>query len=79
MLVVFTDKQSTSNLDTAKDSAKELRRKNVKIITVALGNEADNQELSNYATNEDYQVRAKNSEDPLELGKIIIELAFISK
>jgi len=50
----------------------------VKIITVALGNDADNQELSNYATNEDFQVRAKNSEDPLELGKKIMELAFKS-
>lgn len=79
VLVVFTDKQSTSDINKAKSSAIELRRHRIKIITVALGNEANIQELGNYATNEDHLIRAKNSEDPLELGKKIMELAFISE
>ena len=79
MLVVFTDKRSSSDFNAAKDSAKELRKSDIKIVTVALGNEADNQELGNYATNEDHQLRAKNSEDPLQLGIKIMELAFKSK
>ena len=76
VLVVFTDKKSTGDEQTALAAAKELKNQDVKVIAVALGSESDVAELQNIVTNGHHVISAKKSDDSDELASEVMALAF---
>ena len=76
VLVVFTDKKSTGDSQTALAAAKELKDQDVKVIAVALGSESDVAELQNIVTNGHHVIPAKKSDDSDELASEVMALAF---
>lgn len=74
MLVVITDDKSSGNKEAAKGIANDLKDKLVTIITVAVGSDADREELENLTETEGDSMNATVDENPGETGKEIIEI-----
>ena len=72
VLVVLTDKRSTSSDETIKKGARLLDEKKVRVIPVAIGNEADPDELMKITPFRDDLIKAKEDEEPWRLAREII-------
>lgn len=72
MLVVITDKRLGMSLSDIAKAAEPLHDTGIKVVPVAVGNEANPSELE--ATNpERFVIEAPRDEDPQTLGKQIME------
>ena len=75
MLVVITDQTSESTEDEIKQATLLLENNNIRVIPVALGSEADINELSNATFDEDDVVKAERTDDPENVADEIINKA----
>lgn len=73
ILVVITDDKSSGDKKAAKGIANDLRDKLVTIITVAVGSNADREELEGLTETKSDSLNATRDENPGETGKEIIE------
>lgn len=68
-LVIFVGSKSRNELEMLKKSAKPLEDKNIKVIAVAVGKEADPGELIKVVPNKGNLIKSeKSDEDPKNLG-----------
>lgn len=81
VLVVFIDNKSVGDTDDMKklQAAKELYGGDVSIITVAIGEEADPNELGKVTSRKDNLIKESKDVDPGELAKQIMEKTFGGK
>lgn len=73
VLVVITDKKSTSSQEDVKSALIPLEEEDVKIVTVAVGSSADPLELERIASNKGYQTEVKRDMDPDTTAEKIME------
>ena len=71
VLIVLTDKKSTSSEDVIKASARVLEEKKIRVIPVAVGSEADPNELKSVTPYKDDVIEAKKDEEPWRLAREI--------
>lgn len=72
VLIVLTDKKSTSSEEVIKTSARLLEDKNIRVIPVAIGSEADPDELRSITPYKGDVIKAKEDEEPWRLAREII-------
>ena len=72
VLVVITDKESGRSPDDVKAASEVLENKGVKVIPVAIGNEADRKELQNITSDKENVIAVPPSEKPEKLGQDIM-------
>jgi len=72
VLVVITDKGSGLSPSDIEKAAEPLHDKGIKVVPVAVGNEADPSELEN-TNRERFVIEAPKDEDPQTLGQQIME------
>lgn len=72
MLVIVIDKKSDSTADDVRKAAALLDNNNIGVISVALGNEADVEELTNGTLD---VIEANNKDDPEKIADEIIRKA----
>lgn len=73
-LVVFVGSQSGNELEMLKNAAEPLEDKNIKVIAVAVGSEADPKELIKVVPNKGNLINAdKSYEDPKKLGDEVMD------
>ena len=75
VLVVMTDSKATGEKDSMQLSADELHEMRVKIITVAMGDEADRSELRPLSPKKDNNLQEEPKESPKQLGDKIMKEA----
>ena len=73
--MIFTDKRTGIDKDQLKNAAKPLEDKGVVIVSVAIGNEADAQELGQVTEDPDNVVTSPKTVKPSALGETIMEKA----
>lgn len=78
-LVIITDKKSSSNPSDLSSLVKQMDDKDVRIITVSIGNEADPNELQSVSTNNNDLIKGKSTDNPKNLAKQIIDRAKIGE
>ena len=79
VLVVITDKKSTSRLDDLKGSAKLLEEDGIKVIPVAIGDEVDHAELKETTPEKTNIVNASTGVDVMDLKNRIMNKVFKGK
>lgn len=81
ILVVLVDNKSSGDADDTKklQAAKELYGKDVVIIPVAIGDEADPSELSRITDRKDAVIKESTDITPEELAKKIMRMTFSGK
>ena len=72
VLAVITDKSSGMSPQEIREAVKPLETSGVRVITVAVGNEVDSEELKQVSTDGDV-VKSKNKENPRDVGKQITD------
>ena len=72
VLVVITDKKSSSSLSNVANEAKILEEDDIKVIPVALGSESDISELSTTTPNKENLVDVDEGDDPDVTAEIIL-------
>ena len=72
VLVVITDKGSGLNPTDIEAASEALHNKGIKVVPVAVGNEADSSELE-LTSPERFVIEAPRNEDPQKLGQQIME------
>lgn len=73
-LVVFVGSKSRNELEMLKKAAKPLEDKNIKVIAVAVGKEADPKELIKVVPNKGNLIKGdKSYEDPKKLGDEVMD------
>ena len=73
-LVVFVGSKSVNELEKLKEAAKPLEDKNIKVISVAVGSEADPKELIKAVPNKRNLIKANESHnDPKKLGDDVMD------
>ena len=75
MLVVVIDKKSDSTDEEIRRAADLLENSKIRVIPVALGNEADVAELTNATIDERDVIKADRKDDPEKIADEIIEKA----
>lgn len=75
VLVVMTDSKATGEKDNMQLTADELHEMRVKIITVAIGDEADRSELRPLSPRKDNSLQEEPKESPKQLGDRIMKEA----
>ena len=71
-LVVMTDSKATGDNSKVQPIADELHEMRVKIVTVAMGDEADRGELRPLSPNKDNSLMDSSQESPKQLGDRIM-------
>ena len=79
VLVILTDKKSVNVLSALKMAAKPLEENKIKIVPVAIGNEASKKELLSLTTNEGYLVKSSSEDRPNHLAQKIMEKVIMGK
>lgn len=79
VLVVLMDKKSTSSDEAIKKIAKLLDEKKVRVIPVAIGNEADPDQLMKISPFRDDLIQAEKGKEPWRLAREIIVKALTGK
>lgn len=79
VMVVLTDKQSTSSDEAIQRGAKLLDESNVRVIPVAIGSEADTNQLIKITPFRDDLIQAMKDKEPWILAREIIIKAFKGK
>ena len=79
VLVVLTDKKSMVSREAIEASARPLEEKNIRVIPVAVGREADPEELSSTTPYREDVIKAKGNEEPERLARKIINKALTGK
>lgn len=79
VLVVITDKKSTSKLDDLKASAKMLQDNGIKVIPVAIGDEVDHVELEETTSDKTNVVNVTTDVDVIDLKEKIMSKVFKGK
>ena len=74
ILVVMTDDESSGDKEVAKGVAQDLINSHVTIITVAVGSEADSNELETLTPTDGDSMNTTSDEDPEKTGEEIIRL-----
>ena len=72
VLIVLNDKKSTSSEEVIKTSARLLEDKNIRVIPVSIGSEADPDELISITPYKGDLIKAKKDEEPWRLAREII-------
>ena len=72
VLVVMTDSKATGDNSKVQPIADELHEMRVKIVTVAMGDEADRSELRPLSPNKDISLMDSSEESPKQLGDRIM-------
>ena len=72
VLIVLTDKKSTSSEEVIKTSARLLEDKNIRVIPVAVGGEADPDELRIITPYKGDVIKTKKDREPWRLAREII-------
>lgn len=72
VLVVFTDKRSGATEDDTKKAAKPLQDSGIVVIPVAIGNQANAQELEGATSDKDNVISVGTEEDPQNLMGMIM-------
>lgn len=75
VLVVMTDSKATGNKVEMQPAADDLHEMRVKIITVAMGDEADRSELRPLSPKKDNSLQDDKKETPKQLGDRIMKEA----
>ena len=75
ILVVITDRRSDSTAGSVKIAAKPLEESGIKVIAVAIGTEADTNELEETTADERNVIDAKKKPNPKELAEKIMQRA----
>ena len=79
-LVVFVGSESGNELEMLKKAAKPLEDKNIKVIAVAVGSEADPKELIKVVPNKGNLIKDdKSYEDPKKLGDKVMDIVLKGK
>lgn len=71
VLIVLTDKKSTSTEEVIKTSARLLEDKDIRVIPVAVGSEADPEELRSITPYKRDVIQAKKDKEPWRLAREI--------
>lgn len=74
ILVVITDKRSTSKLMDLTSEGLDLEEQDIRVIPVALGNEADSNELQKITPWLDDILEIDKDDNPYEVAEIILEI-----
>ena len=69
----MADKMSGTSEDEVKRAAKPLDEQDIKVIPVAVGDEADPRELGNTSPDKKNVIEADKREDPREVGEKIMD------
>lgn len=72
VLVVIMDKKSTDTEEDIQEALNPLKEDDVKIVPVAIGPDADVNELKNITSAEGYLVEAEKTTDPKKLAEKIM-------
>jgi len=72
VLIVLTDKKSKSSEEVIKTSARLLEDKDIRVIPVAVGSEADPEELRSITPYKRDVIKAKKDKEPWRLAREII-------
>lgn len=72
VLVVIMDKKSIDTEEGIQEALKPLKDDDVKIVPVAIGTDADVNELKNITSAEGYLVKAEKTTDPKKLAEKIM-------
>lgn len=72
VLIVLTDKKSTSSEEDIKTSARLLEDKDIRVIPVGVGSEADHNELKSVTPHKDDVIEATKDEKPWRLAREIV-------
>lgn len=72
VLVVMTDSKATGDNSIVQPMADELHHLRVKIVTLAMGDEADRSELRLLSPNKDNSLMDSSEESPKQLGDRIM-------
>lgn len=75
VLVVMLDNKAITSPSDIKSSANELMDKNVKVVLVAIGNDADPKQLEKATDDEGNVIKDKDIADPEGLGQKIMDRA----
>lgn len=73
VLVVIVDDKSTTSSNVIKSKAKDVIDRGVRVIPVAIGNDADPTQLEETTDDEGNVIKDKDIDDPEELGKKIMD------
>lgn len=79
VLVLFIDKKSSNSPGEIIRAARPLEEDKVKVIPVAMGNEADMGELDHVTPEKDNAMKGSNDEDPAQFGNRLMHKVFQSK
>lgn len=74
ILVVITDKRSTSKLMDLTSEGLDLEEQDIRVIPVALGNEADSNELQKITPWLDDILEIDKDDNPYEVAEIILKI-----
>lgn len=75
VLVVITDKRSTSKLKNVTNEAKELEMEDIRVIPVAMGGEADLNELQKITPWLDDIIQTEKDDNPYKVAVKILSTA----
>ena len=73
VLVVIMDKRSIDKPEDVKEALKPLKEDKVKVVPVAVGPDADKDQLKNITSAEGYLVKAEKTTTPEKLAKDIMD------
>lgn len=76
VLVVISDKRSTSSDSEIENEVKPLRDNDILVIPVALGNEADEKQLKSLVDDENSLVTAKTTDDTTDIKNKLMVVVF---
>ena len=79
VLVVIMDQSRSSDSAKTKEKARDLRESGVKVVPVALGDEASDEELSEIASLKEYLVKMKEDDDPDKSAEKIMDKVLVGK
>ena len=74
-LIIITDKKSSSDANELPGLVKQMEDKKVRIISVAIGNEVDTNELEKVSTSNDDVIKTDIAVNPKTLAKQILDRA----
>ena len=74
ILVVITDKRSTSDISDVSKEARILEQEDVRVIPVALGNEANENELQKITPWLDDLIETGKDSNPYKVAKVILKI-----
>lgn len=74
ILVVITDKRSTSEISDVTKAARILEQEDVRVIPVALGNEADVNELQKITPWLDDIIETDKDSNPYKVAEVILKI-----